>query len=286
MPSPPLLHYDSIMDNFSLNSVSSSFDTSLVQVVNETTSSNSSHNETSPLMENASNNADSDNSNNLRGESSSQKDKLPSSALASKHARLPLVSFNYAFILFLNAMLDSGAMTSCMSKETARRLRAQFPQHCILMKTTRTLRHAGSDPLTVICVARVTFQLSGKEFTWSFLVVDGLSSDIILGEDFHKAHIRSRHIQTNTLELLDGTHIPVYANTDEIRESYLKILGSHVVPPRTSVRISVHARKHIPHGNMTAFHSFARCRVSSALRTSTNSDSEPGWSYYYRQPFH
>ena len=115
-------------------------------------------------------------------------------------------------------------------------------------------------------------QLSGKEITWILLVVDGLSREVILGEDFSKAHIKSRHISTNQIELQDGTFIPTYESangkTADAHSSLVRILGTHTTPTRTSMMIPIITRKHIPHGHMMAIFvpsiSYSKARLVSA----------------------
>ena len=196
----------------------------------------------------------------------------PWSLNASTMAYTPLVSFNFAHIIFLHAMLDSGAMTSCLSLATANLFRSKYKKHIQVRSTTRTIRHAGNGPLRVIGEALVTFQLSGKEITWIFLLVDGLSREVILGEDFSKAHIKSRHISTNQIELQDGTFIPTYESangkTADAHSSLVRILGTHTIPTRTSMMIPIITRKHIPHGHMMAIFvpsiSYSKARLVSA----------------------
>lgn len=149
-------------------------------------------------------------------------------------------------------MLDSGAMVSCISKTMVKRMLLENKQDVRLRGTALTLHHAGNNPLKVLGEAVLKFKLSGKPFTWTFLVVAGLSHEIILGEDFQEKLIRSRHVYNHTLEFADGSVIPYFKRDMDVRTSYVHVMGTHTIAPYTSKFIPIISRKHIPNGNISA----------------------------------
>lgn len=177
---------------------------------------------------------------------------LASGDYETRSAQLPLVSLQFGSKLYLSAMLDSGAQVSCVTKDTVRSMLSESNRDIKMRGTARQLNHAGEAALQVLGEAVIRFELSGKEFTWTFLVVAGLSHKIILGEDFIETHVQARHVQSKTVEFTDGTFIPFFKKNMEVRSSHVHVLGTHVIPPFTSKLVPIITRKHIPRGNVSA----------------------------------
>ena len=184
---------------------------------------------------------------NILGDISSIKAEIYLNHIAhSTSVDLPHVSLQFSNNLYISSMLDSGAMISCINKNVLNKFLLIDPS-CVQIHRGRTeyLRSAGSHAMKVEGEAKVTFSLSGKKFTHTFMVVAGLSHKIILGEDFLKSHIRCKDYESNTLIFKDGKIIPFYRKNTDSQNSHVHIHGMYTIPARMVKRIPIITRKHI-----------------------------------------
>lgn len=159
--------------------------------------------------------------------------------------------------MLLPVMVDTGAERSCISKEKAKELLHKMGnENKTIMSFIRKpdqLRAANGTYMESPGLVKMQFNFAGTEYTWQFQIVAGLSHPVILGYDFMQKHIVNMNNIKKTFMLDDGSVIPYFIGKDiEPSQSYVHIVGKHIIPPATAKLIPIAARKHITSARITA----------------------------------
>lgn len=155
-------------------------------------------------------------------------------------------------------MIDTGAMITLLNKEIAVKLLSEneIGKFVISPPKNATLRSANGEEIFIDYQLTFSFILGDTEFTYTFLVVAGLASDIILGLDFIRAFFKCIDFEHNTLPLRNSMHtaIPIFQSYSDPFESNVHIVGNHTIPAKTARYIPILARRHItPHAFTATF---------------------------------
>ena len=141
----------------------------------------------------------------------------------------PFVDINVGQSENFKALVDSGAMASCIDDELAERIRWRnseaiqfrpFPDGV-------TVSGANGNDLRVTYFARIKFKVLGRVFIHPFVVVKGLNCDAILGNDF---------IATKRM-VLRGNGTTTEVGFDSKPE--VKVAATTTIPARSVVKIPI-----------------------------------------------
>lgn len=153
-------------------------------------------------------------------------------------------------------MLDTGAEMSCVRKEKAKQLLSFAKGNkdiAHLVHTKRTCRAANGSSMPITADLVLTFTIADTKYTVNFAVVDGLSQEMLIGDDFMRQNITLFNNKDSYLLLQDGTKVPFYRKrATETHTAHVGVLGNHTVPAGKSIMIPVQAAKNFPEAHVTA----------------------------------
>jgi RNase H-like domain found in reverse transcriptase/Reverse transcriptase (RNA-dependent DNA polymerase)/Integrase zinc binding domain/gag-polyprotein putative aspartyl protease/Integrase core domain len=138
----------------------------------------------------------------------------------------------------IQALCDSGCVTSCLSEKFARRLNLKITPP---LPNTTNLVSANNSPIHNLGNAEVSLCIQGLVIPYEFVVLRDLSQDVILGQNFFEETKTVINYGTREISIsLFDNLICAPLNTKTHKTSLLRMSQDIILPPLNEAIISIH----------------------------------------------
>ena len=133
-----------------------------------------------------------------------------------------------------HSTIDTGATVSCLDAQIAKRLHLQPTP-----RDDKPLKLFGADgaPLKLLGYMDVNVKVNGLSVPFTFVVINNLLLDVLLGIDFLFFTKAKLDFSTGTFEMYD--ELVVASITSNIRKESARLINKIALPPRSETLIPV-----------------------------------------------
>lgn len=140
---------------------------------------------------------------------------------------------------YVTGKVDSGAEVSVMSLRLYNKI--SLHAYTELRNSRVRVKHAGGNPLSVVGEVQLSVAAGKYQTQHAFVVVDGLSSDLLIGEDFWYKHCKNHAYDRPVIVMKNGEEWPYWRATKEA-QSGVRVREIVQIKPNEAVQLVLHAK--------------------------------------------